>query len=168
MACIVQKYGGSSVADVDRLRKIARLIADVKSRDIDIAVVVSAMGQTTDELIAKAREISPKPPRREMDMLLSTGERITMALLCMALHELGFDAVRIPYVEFLAKKISVLSKKGILQDVKPIITARCFVGMVFDCSLNLNLWKGMAGKPYQPNMLINNNIPIYVRGLLKK
>ena len=93
MACIVQKYGGSSVADVDRLRKIARLIADVKSRDIDIAVVVSAMGQTTDELIAKTREISPKPPRREMDMLLSTGERITMALLCMALHELGFDAV---------------------------------------------------------------------------
>jgi aspartate kinase len=93
MACIVQKYGGSSVADVDRLCKIARLIADVKGRNIDIAVVVSAMGQTTDELIAKARQISPKPPRREMDMLLSTGERITMSLLCMALHELGFDAV---------------------------------------------------------------------------
>jgi aspartate kinase len=93
MACIVQKYGGSSVADVDKLRKIARLIADVKGQDIDIAVVVSAMGKTTDELIAMAREISPKPPRREMDMLLSTGERITMSLLCMALHELGFDAV---------------------------------------------------------------------------
>ncbi len=93
MACIVQKYGGSSVADVDKLRKIARLIADVKGQNIDIAVVVSAMGKTTDELIAMAREISSKPPRREMDMLLSTGERITMSLLCMALHELGFDAV---------------------------------------------------------------------------
>jgi aspartate kinase len=93
MACIVQKYGGSSVADVDKLRKTARLIADVKGQNIDIAVVVSAMGKTTDELVAMARGISPKPPRREMDMLLSTGERITMSLLCMALHELGFDAV---------------------------------------------------------------------------
>jgi aspartate kinase len=93
MTCIVQKYGGSSLADVDKLRKIAALIADVKSRNIDIAVVVSAMGKTTDELVAMAREISPKPPRREMDMLLSTGERITMALLCMALHERGLDAL---------------------------------------------------------------------------
>ena len=93
MACIVQKYGGSSVADVDRLHKIARLIADVKGQNLDVAVVVSAMGRTTDELVTMAREISPKPPRREMDMLLSTGERITMSLLCMALHELGFDAV---------------------------------------------------------------------------
>ena len=93
MTCIVQKYGGSSVANVDRLGKIAGLIADLKSRNNDIAVVVSAMGKTTDELVAMAREISPKPPRREMDMLLSTGERITMAMLCMALHEQGLDAV---------------------------------------------------------------------------
>jgi len=93
MTCIVQKYGGSSVADVDRLHKIARMIADLKGRNNDIAVVVSAMGKTTDELVAMAREISPKPPRREMDMLLSTGERITMAMLCMALHEQGLDAV---------------------------------------------------------------------------
>jgi aspartate kinase len=93
MTCIVQKYGGSSLADVDKLRKIAGLIAGVKNRNIDIAVVVSAMGKTTDELVAMARELSPKPPRREMDMLLSTGERITMALLCMALHERGLDAV---------------------------------------------------------------------------
>jgi len=93
MTCIVQKYGGSSVADVERLRKIARVIVDLKSGNNDIAVVVSAMGKTTDELVAMAREISPKPPRREMDMLLSTGERITMAMLCMALHEQGLDAV---------------------------------------------------------------------------
>jgi aspartate kinase len=93
MTCIVQKYGGSSVANPDKLKKIARLIAKVKGQNTHIAVVVSAMGKTTDELVMMARYLSPKPPRREMDMLLSTGERITMALLCMALHELGFDAV---------------------------------------------------------------------------
>ena len=93
MTCIVQKYGGSSVADIDKLRQIARLIAQVKQQQIQIAVVVSAMGKTTDNLLSMAREFSPKPPRREMDMLLSTGERITMALLCMALNEMGIDAV---------------------------------------------------------------------------
>ena len=93
MTCIVQKYGGSSVADVGRLRKIARGIADLKRSGADIAVVVSAMGKTTDQLVAMSREISSLPPRREMDMLLSTGERITMAMLCMALHEQGIDAV---------------------------------------------------------------------------
>ncbi len=93
MTCIVQKYGGSSVADVDKLRKIAGLIAGVKEQNFDIAVVVSAMGKTTDELVRMAREIASKPPRREMDMLLSTGERITMSLLSMALHERGLRAV---------------------------------------------------------------------------
>ena len=93
MTCIVQKYGGSSVADVDKLRKTAGLIAGLKAQNFDIAVVVSAMGKTTDELVRMAREIASKPPRREMDMLLSTGERITMSLLSMALHERGFRAV---------------------------------------------------------------------------
>ena len=93
MTCIVQKYGGSSVADVDKLRKIAGLIAGIKGQNFDIAVVVSAMGKTTDELVRMAREIASKPPRREMDMLLSTGERITMSLLSMALHERDLRAV---------------------------------------------------------------------------
>ena len=93
MTCIVQKYGGSSVADVDKLQTIARLIGDIKNQNLDIAVVVSAMGKTTDELVGLAREISTKPPRREMDMLLSTGERITMSLLSMALQERGLNAV---------------------------------------------------------------------------
>ena len=64
MTCIVQKYGGSSTADVDKLRKIARLIADIKGQNIDLAVVVSAMGKTTDELVMMARYVSPKPQRR--------------------------------------------------------------------------------------------------------
>ena len=93
MTCIVQKYGGSSVADVDKLRKIVELIAGLRDQNFDVAVVVSAMGKTTDELVMMAREISPKPPRREMDMLLSTGERITMSLLSMALNERGLSAV---------------------------------------------------------------------------
>jgi len=106
-------------------------------------------------------------------LLYTDDQRATRLLLYSSLegHALArkvFDAVRIPFVEFLAKKIQSLIKSGILQDVNPIITARCFVGMIFDCSLNLNLWKGMAGKPYEPKSLINNNIPIYVRGLIKQ
>ena len=77
MTCIVQKYGGSSVADLERLQQIAMRIAEVKRAGMDVAVVVSAMGKTTDRLVDMARELCPTPPRREMDMLLSTGERIT-------------------------------------------------------------------------------------------
>jgi aspartate kinase len=90
---IVQKYGGSSVADVDKLKKIASMIATVKKQGIDVVVVVSAMGKTTNQLIEMAKAISPDPPRREMDMLLSTGERTSMALLCIALHEEGIDSI---------------------------------------------------------------------------
>ncbi len=93
MTCIVQKYGGSSLSDVDKINSVARMIARVKNQGLDVAAVVSAMGKTTNELVAMARRISPKPPRREMDMLLSTGERITMSLLCMALNELGVASV---------------------------------------------------------------------------
>ena len=93
MTCIVHKYGGSSVADVEKLKQIARMIASAKAEADQVAVVVSAMGKTTNNLVNMARSLSPDPPRREMDMLLSTGERITMSLLCMALHQRGMDAV---------------------------------------------------------------------------
>jgi aspartate kinase len=93
MTCIVQKYGGSSLADVDKIIKVAQMIARVKHQGMDVAVVVSAMGKTTNQLVEMARSIAPKPSRREMDMLLSTGERITMSLLCMALQQLGVDSV---------------------------------------------------------------------------
>ncbi|MBK9099814.1 MAG: aspartate kinase [bacterium] len=93
MKLIVQKYGGSSVADVDKLKKIASMIAAVKKQGIDVVVVVSAMGKTTNQLIEMAKTISPDPPRREMDMLLSTGERTSMALLCIALHEEGIESI---------------------------------------------------------------------------
>ncbi|BBO75114.1 aspartokinase [Desulfosarcina widdelii] len=93
MTCVVQKYGGSSLADMDKIKRVARIIADVKAKGVGVAVVVSAMGKTTNHLVEMAAEVSPRPPRREMDMLLSTGERITMSLLCMALSELGAQAV---------------------------------------------------------------------------
>jgi aspartate kinase len=93
LSLIVQKYGGSSVSDVDKLKKIASMIAAVKKQGIDVVVVVSAMGKTTNQLIEMAKAISTDPPRREMDMLLSTGERTSMALLCIALHEEGIESI---------------------------------------------------------------------------
>src|SRR4051794_5541276 len=93
MSTVVQKYGGSSVADVDRIRKVAERIMRTKAAGHDIAVVVSAMGDTTDELLSLAKRVSANPDRRELDMLLSAGERISMALLSMAIRELGGDAI---------------------------------------------------------------------------
>jgi aspartate kinase len=93
MRIVVQKYGGSSVADVDRIRQVAGRIMRTKAAGYDVAVVVSAMGDTTDDLLALARQVSANPDRRELDMLLSAGERIAMALLSMAIRELGGDAI---------------------------------------------------------------------------
>jgi aspartate kinase len=93
MPIVVQKYGGSSVADVDRIRHVAGRIMRTKAAGYDVAVVVSAMGDTTDELLTLARQVSPNPDRRELDMLLSAGERISMALLSMAIRELGGEAI---------------------------------------------------------------------------
>jgi aspartate kinase len=93
VSIIVQKFGGSSVADIGKINKIAAMIAVVKKQGNDVAVVVSAMGKTTNSLIEMAKSISKDPPKREMDMLLSTGERITMSLLCIALNELGVEAI---------------------------------------------------------------------------
>jgi aspartate kinase len=90
---VVQKYGGSSVADVDRIRQVAARIMTTRAAGYDVAVVVSAMGDTTDELLSLAKRVSQNPDRRELDMLLSAGERISMALLSMAIRELGGDAI---------------------------------------------------------------------------
>lgn len=93
MRIVVQKYGGSSVADAERIKKVAARIKETRDTGVNVVVVVSAMGKTTDGLIARAAEVSPSPSRRELDMLLSCGERISMALLAMAVQELGIDAV---------------------------------------------------------------------------
>jgi aspartate kinase len=91
MALIVQKYGGSSVADAEKIRNVARRVAD-GAPGHQTVVVVSAMGKTTDGLLGLARQVAPTPDTREMDMLLATGEQVTIALLAMALHGLGFKA----------------------------------------------------------------------------
>ncbi len=93
MAIVVQKYGGSSVADVQKIQKVADKVAATKAAGKDVVVVVSAMGDTTDELLALAKQVCESPARRELDMLLSTGERISMALLSMALNARGVPAV---------------------------------------------------------------------------
>lgn len=92
MALVVQKYGGSSVADAERIKRVAEQIVASRKAGDDIVVVVSAMGDTTDELRDLAHQVSPVPPGRELDMLLTAGERMSMALLAMAIHDLGFEA----------------------------------------------------------------------------
>jgi aspartate kinase len=93
MAIVVQKYGGTSVADPDKMRKVAQRVMETRALGHGVVVVVSAMGDTTDDLLALARKISPNPARRELDMLLSAGERISMTLLSMAIRELGGRAI---------------------------------------------------------------------------
>ena len=92
MGLVVQKYGGSSVADAASVRRVARRIVETVSGGDDVVVVVSAMGDSTDELIELAEQVSPDPPARELDMLLTAGERISMALLAMAIADLGWQA----------------------------------------------------------------------------
>ena len=93
MPILVQKYGGSSVADLDKLKRVAHKIVAARERGYEVVVVVSAMGDTTDELLSMATRLCQAPSRRELDMLLSVGERISMALLSMAIHELGHEAI---------------------------------------------------------------------------
>ena len=93
MALIVQKYGGTSVADPERIRAVAEHVAFTKRHGNDVVVVVSAMGKSTDNLIKLANDVSSVQPARELDMLLTTGERISMTLVCMALAGVGIDAI---------------------------------------------------------------------------
>lgn len=92
MALVVQKYGGSSVATAERIRRVAERIVETKKQGNDVVVVVSAMGDTTDELLDLAQQVNPAPPAREMDMLLTSGERISNALVAMAIASLGAEA----------------------------------------------------------------------------
>ena len=92
MGLVVQKYGGSSVSDAESVKRVARRIVETKRAGNDVVVIVSAMGDTTDDLIDLAERVSPNPAARELDMLLTAGERISMAVLAMAIHDLGIEA----------------------------------------------------------------------------
>ena len=93
MSLIVQKFGGSSVKDADHVRNVARIITETYRKGHQVVVVLSAQGDTTDDLIAKAGEVNPRPSKREMDMLLSTGEQISIALCAMAIEHMGYQVV---------------------------------------------------------------------------
>jgi aspartate kinase len=93
MSLIVQKFGGTSVADADRVRNVARIVTDTYKAGNSLVVIVSAQGDTTDDLIAKAQEVNPAASKREMDVLLSTGEQISMSLLAMAIQKLGYPVI---------------------------------------------------------------------------
>ena len=93
MALIVQKFGGSSVADADKIRNVARIVTETYRKGHSVVVVLSAQGDTTDDLIEKAREIHPGASKREMDMLLATGEQISISLCAMAIERMGYQAI---------------------------------------------------------------------------
>ncbi len=93
MSLVVQKYGGTSVADTEKIKNVARRVVATREKGHQVVVVISALGDTTDRLLELAHSISRRPPARELDMLLSTGEQISVALLSMAIHELGHDAI---------------------------------------------------------------------------
>ncbi len=93
MGLIVQKFGGSSVADAERVKNVARIVTDTYKQGNDVVVVVSAQGDTTDDLIAKAGEVNPHPAKREMDQLMAAGEQISISLLAMAIEGMGFPVI---------------------------------------------------------------------------
>jgi aspartate kinase len=116
---VVMKFGGSSVADATCIKRVAGRIVDARKAGHPVVAVVSARGDTTDDLIEMAREISENPPAREMDMLLSSGERISAALLAMAIHELGFKAISLTGSQAGIVTDTVHTKARIL-DIKPV------------------------------------------------
>ena len=93
MGLIVQKFGGTSVADAERVMNVARIVTDTYKQGNNVVVVVSAQGDTTDDLIEKAKEINPNASKREMDMLMTAGEQISISLLAMAIQKLGFPVI---------------------------------------------------------------------------
>ena len=115
MTLIVQKYGGSSVATAERLRHVAARVVETRRLGAAVVVVVSAPGDTTDELIARAREISARPPARELDMLMAVGEQISIALLSMAVQELGQEAISLTGMQVRILTDGVHTKARILE-----------------------------------------------------
>ncbi|EFM38461.1 putative aspartate kinase, monofunctional class [[Eubacterium] yurii subsp. margaretiae ATCC 43715] len=112
---VVQKYGGSSVADIDRIKNVANRIKQRKDKNDDIVVVVSAMGKSTDNLIAMAKSLSKNPDKREMDVLLSTGEQVTISLLSIALNEMGMKAVSLTGAQAGIKTDGIHTKNKIVD-----------------------------------------------------
>ena len=110
---VVQKFGGSSVANAERIFNVAGRIAETYDKGNDVVVILSAQGDTTDDLIEKAHEINPNPSKREMDMLLSTGEQQSVALMAMALEKMGYKAISLNAMQVGIATTSVYSNAKI-------------------------------------------------------
>ena len=115
MSLIVQKYGGTSVADAERIKNVAVRIAETRDKGNQVVVVVSAMGDTTDELVKLAYQVSPQPDRREFDVLLSTGEIVSSTLLAMVLHEIGYPAISLSGAQAGIRTDALYSRARILK-----------------------------------------------------
>lgn len=118
MAIIVQKYGGSSVADIEKIKFVAKKVVETKRKGNKVVVVVSAMGKTTDNLISLAKQVIPQPPEKELDLLLSTGEIVSVALLCMAIESYGEEAEGFPGY-FAGIKTDSFHTKARIQKIEP-------------------------------------------------
>ena len=126
MALIVQKFGGSSVADTQRLENVANIITDTYQAGNQVIVVVSAQGDTTDEFIEKAGQINPNPSRREMDVLMSAGEQISMALLAMAVEKRG-----IPVVSLTGWQVPIVTSSSYrMAKIKRVETERLQLSLI--------------------------------------
>ena len=115
MALIVQKYGGTSVANAERIKSVARRIAQAKDKGDQVVVVVSAMGDTTDELVDLAYQVSKQPSERELDVLLSTGELVSSTLLAMTLRDMGYEAISLSGAQAGIQTDSTYSRARILK-----------------------------------------------------
>ena len=116
MSLVVQKYGGSSVADAEKIKRVAQRIVDARRGGFDVVVVVSAMGDTTDELIQLAYQVADRPDERELDLLLSTGETVSATLMAMALHDLRQPAVSLTASQAGIRSTRVFSRARITAE----------------------------------------------------
>ena len=142
MEIVVQKYGGSSVANPELIKNVARRVIATKQAGNKVVVVVSAMGDTTDDLIALAGKLSNNPPKREMDMLMSTGEQITISLLAMTLQAMGHSAISLTGPQagiytnrmFSKAKIQEVNPERVLEELEKdnIVVVAGFRGKTYD------------------------------------
>ena len=143
MSLIVQKFGGSSVANAERVMNVARIVTDTYKEGNDVVVVVSAQGDTTDDLIEKAKEINPKASKREMDMLLTAGEQISISLLAMAIEKLGCPVFVKPANTGSSVGVAKASGKEELGNAikeafkydKKIVVEECIIGREVECAV---------------------------------
>ena len=144
----------------------AAVLGSVKTR-IDVEAFLSELEESDDlsEILSGLAEfiVSRYTQRRELSRLL-----LRCSLDGHSQTGQAFNDLRRPFVDFLARKLRLLQRRGVIRNVHPVITARCFIGMVMDCALSQHLWPHLQGALYAPARIVANNVPIYVSGLIRK